>query len=46
MRSRSTSSHTTSGSNTASGKIVAPRMSDASTPALYPKMWKNGLTMR
>ena len=46
MRSRSTISSTTPGSKTATGKMVAPRISAASTPALYPKMWKNGLTMR
>ena len=46
MRSRSTMSSTTAGSKTASGKMVAPRISDARQPALYPKMWKNGLTIR
>ena len=26
--------------------MVAPCMSDARQPALYPNMWKNGLTIR
>src|SRR5207344_2220684 len=46
MRSRSTISSTTPASNTASGKIVAPRMRHARHPALYPKMWKNGFAIR
>ncbi len=44
--SRSTSSRTAAGSKTATGKIVAPRMSEARHPALYPKMWKNGFAIR
>ena len=33
-------------SNTGFGMMVAPRMSDARQPALYPNMWKNGFTIR
>ena len=44
--SRCTRSSTSSTSNTACGWIVAPVNIAASHPALYPKAWKNGLTMR
>jgi hypothetical protein len=33
-------------SSTGLGMIVAPCISDARQPALYPNMWKNGLTIR
>ena len=33
-------------SNTAWGMIVAPFRKQARMPALSPKEWKNGLTMR
>jgi hypothetical protein len=44
--SRSTISSTFSMSNTGNGYTVMPRIIDAITPALYPKMWKNGFTIR
>src|SRR5215469_12318974 len=33
-------------SNTGNGYTVIPRIIDAITPALYPKIWKNGFTIR
>ena len=45
-RSRGTRASTWSASNTACGSTVAPIISDASQPALYPKAWKKGLTIR
>ncbi len=33
-------------SKTGSGIMVAPVIRQAKIPALYPKVWKNGLTMR
>ncbi len=46
IRSASMSSTTRSTSNTGTGSIVAPRMNDAISPALNPKVWKYGLTIR
>ena len=46
MRSAATWARTAGTSNTGSGTIVAPWMKQAMIPALYPKVWKNGLTTR
>ena len=42
----STSDRMVGTSNTGTGTMVAPWSRLASHPALYPNMWKNGLTMR
>ena len=39
-------SSTRPASNTGSQMIVAPRSRPAMMPALYPKVWKKGLTTR
>ena len=44
--SRSIRARTFSASNTASGRIVAPRMTAESQPPLYPNEWKKGATTR
>ena len=46
IRSSATRWSTTSTSNTGSGTIVAPAIRQARIPALYPKVWKNGFTIR
>ena len=46
MRSASISSTTWSMSNTGTGTMVAPRMNEAISPALKPKVWKYGLIIR
>ena len=46
MRSLATWASTGGTSNTGSGTMVAPLMKQATMPALYPNVWKNGLTTR
>ena len=38
--------HHPAASKTGSGTTVAPAIRQARMPALYPKVWKNGLTTR
>ena len=46
MRSSAISERAASMSRTGMGTAVAPRSRQAIHPALYPKQWKNGLTIR
>ena len=46
MRSFATISSTFGTSNTWNGTMVAPRRMHDIQPALYPKAWKKGFTMR
>ena len=46
IRSASMRRMTAPASNTGSGTTVAPAIRQAKIPALKPKVWKNGLTMR
>ena len=46
MRSAPLRAMTAAGSKTGSGTTVAPAIRQARMPALYPKVWKNGLTTR
>ena len=46
MRSASMRSSTRSTSKTGTGTTVAPTIRLASSPALYPNVWKKGFTTR
>jgi len=46
IRSSSMRASTADASNTGSGTTVAPAIRQAKIPALYPKVWKKGLTTR